>query len=143
MVIPHLQLAHPTATTIRMEQSRAFRAEHRSSARLHCQTQNRTLLVAKEVSVDDPLRIHTVARKFSSRNGRTRILQHKVRVLIRRKIELLYQVLPVLMPALWIVLFAARIKCIRRSNPTVQCQVFSQEMLVHRHVQLMRAQIGR
>ena len=101
------------------------------------------LLVAENFTVNDPLCIHSVASELSGGDGRTRILQHKIRILVGSKVKLVNQVFPVLVAVSRVVHFPTSVKCIRSTNATIQRQVFCQKVLVHGHVQFVCAEICR
>lgn len=143
LVIFHCEFSNPTTSAVRMEQSWALRAEIRLGARRYDETKNGALLVAEEITVNNPLCVHSVAGKFFGGDSRARILLHEVRVLIRFEVECVDEEFPVFVLGLRIVHFPARVKRIGCSDPSVKCQVLGQEMLVHRDVQLVRAKVGR
>ena len=89
LVISHIELSNTAASAIGVEQRGTLRAEIRLAARLHGKTENGALLVAEEITVDDPLCVYAVACEFFGGDCRTRILQDEFRVLIRFEVELL------------------------------------------------------
>ena len=120
LVMAHFELSNAAASTIRMEQRGTLRAETGLAARSHGETENRALLVAEEIAVNNPLCVYSVACEFLGGDCRTRVLQNKVRGLFCFEVELFNQVLPVFVPVLRIVLFAAGVKRIRCSDTSVE-----------------------
>lgn len=143
LVVLHRELAHATAATVRVEQGGALWVEVRLRTGSDGEAENRAFLVAHYVSVDDPLRIHTVAGKFLGGDGRARIFLDEVRVLIGFEVEGIDEEFPVFVTGFRIVFLTAGIERIRRADSAIQREILGEEMLVHRDVELMGAEIRR
>ena len=59
LVISHFELSDTTASAIGVEQRWTLRAKLRLTARVHGEPENRALLVAEEITVNDPFCIDT------------------------------------------------------------------------------------
>ena len=73
LVIPHFELSNPAAAAVRVEQRGALRAEIRPGAGCNGETENRALLVAEEITVNNPPCAHSVAGEFFGGDCRARI----------------------------------------------------------------------
>ncbi len=82
LVISHFEFPNPTLPTVRMEQRGTFWAEIRLGTRCNGEAENRTLLVTEEITVNNPLRIHSFRGKFMGGDGWTRIFHDELRILI-------------------------------------------------------------
>ena len=143
LVIVDFELSNPTVSAISVEEGGAVGAESRFGAGADGKTENRDLLVAENLAIDNPFCVHSVTRKFIRGDGRTRILLNEVGVLIGFEVELFNQVFPVFVAVLRVVLFAACIECICGSDTSVQGKILGQKVLVHRDVYLMGAKVRR
>ena len=70
LVIPHVEFTNTAASAIRVEQRGTLRAEIRLAARLHGEPENRTLLVAQEITVNNPFCVNAFACEFFGGDGR-------------------------------------------------------------------------
>ena len=75
LVISHFELSNTAASAIRVEQRGTLWAEIRLAARLHGESENRALLVAEEITVNNPLGVYSVACEFFGGDRRTAISQ--------------------------------------------------------------------
>ena len=71
LVIVDFELSNPTATSIGVEKGGAVRTESRFGAGADGKTENRDLLVAENLAVDNPFCIHSVTGEFFRGDCRT------------------------------------------------------------------------
>ena len=67
LVISHFEFSNTTTSTIGVEQCGTLGAENCLTARLHGEPENRALLIAKEITVNDPLCVDAFACEFLRR----------------------------------------------------------------------------
>ena len=71
VVILNIKFSNTPTSTVRVEQCRALWAKICLTARLDREPKDRAFLIAKEISINDPLCINTVAFEFFGRNSWT------------------------------------------------------------------------
>ena len=71
VMVLHLEFSNPALPAVGVEERGALRAEMCLAARFDGKPENRTLLIAEKVAVDDPTCIDTLACEFLGSDCRT------------------------------------------------------------------------